>query len=120
VDGRPLDRYCREAALLGLRERVDLLARVADAVHSLHEHGVIHRDLKPANILVDAAGIPFLLDLGIAALLENGLAAAATLSPDGAPIGTPAADEDSPAPAMTARLNSTPSAAPRPCPSFPT
>lgn len=90
VDGRPLDRYCREAAL-GPRERADLLARIADAVQSLHEHGVIHRDLKPANILVDAAGIPFLLDLGIATLLAGGpAAAAATLSPDGAPIGTPA------------------------------
>lgn len=37
---------------LGLRERLELMARVCDAVQHAHQKGVIHRDLKPGNILV--------------------------------------------------------------------
>ena len=71
-----------------LRTRVDLLARVADAVHSLHEMGVIHRDIKPSNILVDINGQPIIIDLGIASLLTDDVME--TLTAEGAPIGSPA------------------------------
>ncbi len=95
VEGVPLDEFCGVAAdvhparaPLPLSQRVARLATVADAVQSLHEHGVIHRDLKPSNILIDRRGEPVIVDLGIATLLSGD--AMATLTADGAPIGTPA------------------------------
>src|SRR5262249_32974415 len=53
--GLPLDAYARARGLT-TPARLELLARVADAVQHAHEHGVIHRDLKPGNILVDETG----------------------------------------------------------------
>jgi serine/threonine-protein kinase len=69
VDGVPITAYC-DAHRLGVRDRLRLVCRVAEAVQFAHGHLVVHRDLKPSNILVDAGGAPRLLDFGIAKLLD--------------------------------------------------
>ncbi len=68
VHGLPLDEYAARNGL-GVSQRLNLLARVADAVAVAHREGVLHRDLKPANILVTADGQPKILDFGIATSL---------------------------------------------------
>ncbi len=87
VQGCRLDEYCDEKKL-DVRARARLLARIADAVHDLHTHGVIHRDLKPANILITDSGDPLIIDLGVASLLVHDVME--SLTQDGAPVGTPA------------------------------
>jgi len=61
-------------------------ADLAEALHYVHDRGIIHRDIKPANVLLGASGFPGrgvrakLADFGIARLLdETRLTATGTL-----------------------------------------
>jgi serine/threonine protein kinase/tetratricopeptide (TPR) repeat protein len=69
VEGQPIDDFCDERRL-SVHERLRLFRGVCAAVQYAHSNLVVHRDLKPKNILVDAQGVPKLLDFGIAKLLN--------------------------------------------------
>ena len=68
--GKPLKEYAA-AQELHTRQRLELVARICDAVQHAHERGLIHRDLKPGNILVDPTGQPKILDFGVARLTDS-------------------------------------------------
>jgi tetratricopeptide (TPR) repeat protein len=87
VKGEPLTRYA-EVRQLGTRQRLELLAKVCDAVQYAHHKGVIHRDLKPDNILVDQRGEPKILDFGIARATGSDIQATTLHTDVGQLIGT--------------------------------
>lgn len=70
VDGERIDRWCERHAP-DVPARIALLLQICDAVQYAHQHLVVHRDIKPGNILVDADGVPKLLDFGIARLIDG-------------------------------------------------
>ena len=74
------------ASALSLKQKAELMRKVAVAAHFLHQHQIVHRDLKPGNILVGADLEPKLLDFGLARQVE-GLEKA--LTSHGEVMGTP-------------------------------
>ncbi len=87
VRGEPLTSHAERRGL-STRERLELLARVCDAVEHAHQRGVIHRDLKPGNILVDASGQPKVLDFDIARGTDHDLQATSLATNEGELLGT--------------------------------
>src|SRR5205814_7134622 len=86
IRGRSLREYV-EAHHLNTRQRMEIVAKVCDAVHHAHQRGLIHRDLKPGNILVDETGQPKILDFGVVRVTDSD--ARATQETDlGQPVGT--------------------------------
>lgn len=69
VEGLPIDQYC-DRNHLPIEGRLRLFREVCSAVQYAHQNLVIHRDLKPGNILINAEGLPRLLDFGIAKILN--------------------------------------------------
>lgn len=73
VEGQTLDRYVTD---LGLRQRLQLVPRIAEPLAFAHSRGIIHRDLKPANIMVGAFGEVLIMDWGLAKVMESAVAPA--------------------------------------------
>jgi serine/threonine protein kinase len=65
IEGQPLSALI-ERGPMDPAKAVELVRKVARAMHAAHGHGTIHRDLKPANILIDACGEPVVMDFGLA------------------------------------------------------
>lgn len=98
VPGRTLAQHLRARGKLPVREAVELMLGVLDALQAAHTAGVVHRDLKPSNILVDGKGRARVMDFGIAGRIQDTQAQQV--------VGTPgymspeATHGDKPAPAM--------------------
>jgi len=87
VRGAPLHRYAAERGL-DIDARLELVARVAEAVRHAHQKGIVHRDLKPANVLVDESGQPKVLDFGVARVTGADLETSTVLTRAGELVGT--------------------------------
>ena len=105
VDGRTLRAWIEEIGHPPshpdeLRDLLRVLLKVCDAVAFAHSRGVIHCDLKPDNVMVAPFGQVYLMDWGLALLLEDSGAQAA---------GPPSPPASGPARAKPCKPSGTPS-----------
>jgi serine/threonine-protein kinase len=71
--GQHLVDYTSPAQRLPTAVAIEIVARLADALHYAHQNQVVHRDIKPANIMFDApSGELKITDFGIARLTDSG------------------------------------------------
>jgi eukaryotic-like serine/threonine-protein kinase len=54
-----------------LRQNLEILSDVCNAVHFAHSRGVLHRDIKPENVMIGEFGEVYLVDWGLALLLSE-------------------------------------------------
>jgi tetratricopeptide (TPR) repeat protein len=82
VPGEPIDVYCDRRGL-GVRERVELMRQVCEAVSYAHRNLILHLDIKPSNVFVTGEGSVKLLDFGTSRLTgpDNLLTTAAMATP---------------------------------------
>jgi serine/threonine protein kinase len=68
VQGPSLARFIKDTNP-SRTARIELIAKIADAVDHAHRRGVVHRDLKPGNVIIDQpSNQPKVLDFGVARL----------------------------------------------------
>lgn len=70
LEGGTLEDLIRPGGM-ELTEVYHLFGQVASALQYAHTRGVVHRDVKPSNLLIDSQGDAFLMDFGIAKLVES-------------------------------------------------
>ncbi len=70
IEGLPIDVYC-DTNKLNTHARIKLILYVCDAVQFAHQRLIAHASISAKNILIGNSGDPKLLDLAIAALLNQ-------------------------------------------------
>lgn len=70
VDGIDLTKRDEIDKRFTLHQRIAQLIEIAEGLGHAHERGIVHRDLKPSNILIDKEGHAWIVDFGLAWMLN--------------------------------------------------
>ena len=68
VEGLPISKHV-QAAPPSLKQAIDWMVQLTEAVHWAHTQGVVHRDLKPLNVVMTQEGKPVVIDFGVSSLV---------------------------------------------------
>ncbi|MBA3294159.1 MAG: serine/threonine protein kinase [Geodermatophilaceae bacterium] len=85
VDGAPLTAVLAQHGTLTPEQALGVLRGGLIGLAHAHSRGLVHRDVSPANILLDRGGTSKLVDFGLTAQTDQGIAPGAATS-----VGTPA------------------------------
>jgi serine/threonine-protein kinase len=85
VPGQTLAAMIPEGGL-DQKQAVGLVQQLLEALAYAHRKNVLHRDVKPANAIVDSEGQLYLMDFGLAVLVDESEGRA---TQDGTVLGTP-------------------------------
>jgi eukaryotic-like serine/threonine-protein kinase len=69
--GITLKEWCRKENLQPIKQVLELVVKVAEALDHAHSQGVVHRDIKPANIMFTRDGIAKITDFSIARITTS-------------------------------------------------
>ena len=69
-------------------EHLERFARACEAVHFAHSRGVLHRDLKPENVMLGSHHEVYVLDWGLAKVLDREEPPAGGVDPSASPRAT--------------------------------
>ena len=86
VQGGSFSQRLADPSAFPIRDRIRIVAEVAEALAHAHERGVLHRDIKPANILLTPSMVAKVTDFGIGKLLTGDT----ELTSTGQMVGSPA------------------------------
>ena len=88
IDGERLDTYFQDRPD-AFDHKLGVISVLADALHHIHQRGVLHRDLKPSNILISRAGLPTVIDFGVSLLIDEHDLGDGSHTISGRAVGTP-------------------------------
>ena len=88
IEGESLRVRLAKQGELPIREALQMLREIADALSYAHKHGVVHRDIKPDNVLISGRHV-MVTDFGVAKAVSES-AGGSSLTSLGVALGTPA------------------------------
>lgn len=73
IEGHDLDQmlYDNDDSPMPEDQVLTWTNQVLDALTYCHRHEIIHRDIKPANIVINLQGVAYLVDFGIARVMND-------------------------------------------------
>ena len=80
VQGFPLTKFLEmfqknvlpSKRIIPLKQTIQLITQILDALHYAHQQDIIHRDIKPDNILIEKHSLrPMITDFGVAKVLRE-------------------------------------------------